>query len=162
MAKAKNETSDCLICDRISLIRADNNPFFVEELETGFVVIGDYQFFNGYTLFLCKEHKRELHELEPKFRKTYLWEMSLVAEAVFKAFRPKKLNYELLGNTDHHMHWHIFPRHEDDPLPNRTVWTIDKEMRTAELAKPDSKELNGLVVALKRSLDDVLKKPPVL
>jgi hypothetical protein len=36
--------------------------------------------------------------------------MSKVSEAVFKAFKPDKLNYELPGNGDSHMHWHIFPR----------------------------------------------------
>lgn len=147
--------SNCLICDRISLIKTGSNPFFVAELDTGFVVMGDHQFFRGYTLFLCKEHKQELHQLEPEFRRRYLWEMSVVAEAVFKAFHPKKLNYELLGNTDQHMHWHIFPRHENDPLPNRTVWNIGKELRTAESAKPNSEQLSQLVVVLKRSLDEV-------
>lgn len=150
----------CLICERIEAIRQNENPHFVAELHTGFVVIGDYQFFRGYTLFLCKQHKRELHELDPDFRKLYLWEMSLVAEAVFEAFRPKKLNYELLGNTDHHMHWHIFPRHADDPLPDRTVWNIDKAVRNAESVKPDQALLQSLKAKLGRSLETIMKKAP--
>ena len=63
------ETKECLICDRIALIRAGKNPHFVAETETGFVVLGDQQLFHGYTLLLCKEHKQELHQLEPDFRK---------------------------------------------------------------------------------------------
>lgn len=46
----------CFVCERISMIQEGNNPYFVKELETGYVVIGDYQHFKGYTLFLCKEH----------------------------------------------------------------------------------------------------------
>ncbi len=69
MDKKKNE--DCLICDRIQLIKNGENPYFVKELETGYVVIGDYQFFRGYTLFLCKIHTNELHKLEPKFKKSF-------------------------------------------------------------------------------------------
>ena len=42
----------CLICERINMIKQGNNPYFVKELETGYVVIGDYQHFYGYTLFL--------------------------------------------------------------------------------------------------------------
>ena len=152
-----NSQQNCLICDRIRQIKEHSNPHFVAELETGYVVIGDYQFFQGYTVFLCKEHKQELHELEPNFRKQYLWEMSIVAEAVFDAFKPNKLNYELLGNTDHHMHWHIFPRHANDPLPNRTVWNIDKEIRNAEAAKPDQSTLTDLKTALKENLDRIKK-----
>lgn len=50
---------------------------------------------------------------------TFLNEMSLVAEAVYNAFGPDKLNYELLGQGENvHMHWHIFPRRKGDtPVP---------------------------------------------
>ncbi|MEO6077612.1 MAG: HIT family protein [Candidatus Andersenbacteria bacterium] len=147
------KTTPCLICDRIADIKNNTNPHFVVELETGYVVLGDYQFFSGYTLFLSKEHASELHELSPAIRKQFLWEMSVVAGAVFKAFQPKKLNYELLGNTDQHMHWHIFPRHADDPMPNRTVWNIDKDIRNAESAKPTSKELEILKNKLREALE---------
>lgn len=159
MNQADKINGDCRICDRISAIKSNNNPYLVAELDTGYVVIGDYQLFKGYTLFLCKEHKRELHELELKFRQKYLWEMSLVAEAVFLAFQPQKLNYELLGNTDQHMHWHIFPRHKNDLLPNNTIWNINKKIRTAETAKPNHATLEELKKNLKRCLDDVLKNP---
>lgn len=156
---AKNQ-QNCLICERIDDIKQHKNPYFIEELNTGYVVLGDYQFFRGYTLFLCKEHKKELHELDTDFRKQYLWEMAFVAEAVFGAFKPEKLNYELLGNTDSHMHWHIFPRYSNDPLPNRTVWGIEKEVRNAESAKPDRILLEQLKTELKISLERLIKKAP--
>lgn len=50
----------CFICDRIKMINNGTNPYFVKELQTGYVVIGDNQHFKGYSLFLCKEHKTEL------------------------------------------------------------------------------------------------------
>ena len=50
----------CGVCERIRMIRDGTNPYFVKELETGYVVIGDFQHFRGYTLFLCKEHAVEL------------------------------------------------------------------------------------------------------
>ena len=55
----------CLICDRIEMIRRGENPYFVRELKTGYVVIGDHQHFRGYTLFLYKGHgdKTELFHL---------------------------------------------------------------------------------------------------
>lgn len=55
---------NCLICNRINKIKEGTNPYFVAELETGYVVIGDHQLFRGYTLFLCKHHETELHFLE--------------------------------------------------------------------------------------------------
>lgn len=104
----------CFICKRIEMIKNGENPYFVKELETGYVVIGDHQHFRGYTLFLCKEHKTELFDLDSDFKMKYLEEMSLVAEAVSKAFGAEKMNYELLGNGDTHLHWHLFPRREGD------------------------------------------------
>ena len=53
----------CGICQRIEQIQQKTNPYFVAELQTGYVVMGKYQLFRGYTLLLCKEHKAELHEL---------------------------------------------------------------------------------------------------
>lgn len=41
----------CEICDRMKQIRDRKNPYFVKELRTGYVVIGDFQYFRGYTLF---------------------------------------------------------------------------------------------------------------
>ena len=97
----------CLICQRIELIKKGENPYFVKELETGYLVIGDHQYFVGYSLFLAKEHVTELHHLEKETRIRFLEEMSLVQEAVAKAFDAEKMNIELLGNGDAHLHWHL-------------------------------------------------------
>lgn len=104
----------CLICDRIEMIKNGTNPYFVKELKTGYVVLGDHQRFEGYTLFLYKRHITELFMLDPDEKAEFLREMSLVAEAVHNAFKPEKLNYEMLGMGDSHMHWHLFPRRSGD------------------------------------------------
>ncbi len=64
---ADKEMCNCMVCERIARIKQGKNPYFVRELETGYVVLGDYQRFKGYTLFLCKEHATELHFLENGF-----------------------------------------------------------------------------------------------
>ena len=143
---------DCFVCNRIELIKKNKNPYFVKELKTGYVVIGDYQFYKGYTLFLCKEHKKELHELKLIFRKNFLEEMSVVAEAVFKSFKPEKLNYELLGNTDQHMHWHLIPRYKNDPCSETAIWAIDYKIRCNEKTKAKSEEIKKLKKLLLENL----------
>ena len=100
----------CLICERIEMIKKETNPFFVRELQTGYVVLGDHQHFKGYTLFLCKEHQTELFQLDSEFAATFMEEMILVAEAVNQAFGAEKMNYECLGQGEAHLHWHLFPR----------------------------------------------------
>jgi len=143
----------CKICDRIQSIKAGTNPNFVAELSTGYVTIGDHQFYKGYTVFISKIHASELHELLPDFKQTFLAEMSLVAEAVFKAFKPDRLNYELLGNTDHHLHWHLFPRRTTDPKPKLPVWVIDKSVTYADSTIPSDTELTHLKAQLLHELE---------
>ncbi len=125
----------CLICNRITAIQQNKNPNFVCELETSYVVLGDSQFYRGYSLLLYKEHYCELHELPKTKRFTYLKEMSIVAAAVQEVFQPVKLNYELLGNRHPHLHWHITPRHADDPNIHNPIWIIDKQIRNFTLLK---------------------------
>lgn len=138
-------------------ITKNKNPYFVMELETGYVVIADYQLFKGYTIFLCKQHVKELHELKNDFKLKFLSEMSLVAEAVFKAFKPKKLNYELLGNRDEHLHWHIIPRHKKDPKPQSAIWSIDKLFRNSSNYKPKKAKLGIIKKRLLKALKLVLR-----
>jgi diadenosine tetraphosphate (Ap4A) HIT family hydrolase len=144
---------NCLICSRINMIKEGTNKYFVAELETGYVVVGDHQYFEGYTLFLCKEHKHELHELNIDFKEKFLVEMSIVSEAVFKAFKPDKLNYELLGNGDSHMHWHIFPRRLTEPNPKSPVWWTPREIMYSDGVKPSDEALEKLKKGLLNELN---------
>lgn len=104
----------CLICERIEMIQSVVNPYFVKELETGYLVIGDHQHFKGYTIFLCKEHVTDLHHLPKDFRDKHLSEMAEVSQAVSTAFSAEKMNIESLGNGESHLHWHLFPRQSGD------------------------------------------------
>lgn len=51
-----------------------------------------------------------------------------VAAAIRTAFKPRRLNYENLGNVVPHVHWHVIPRYEAprDPDPSNVVWVRPK------------------------------------
>ena len=151
----------CLICDRIKMIKDGTNPYFVKELETGYVVIGDHQHFKGYTLFLYKDHKTELFHLEPTQKMKFLEEMSIVAEAVSKAFNAEKMNYELLGNGDTHLHWHLFPRVNGDlgKYGNNgkgPVWWYPMQKMYDDSNCPTNEELRIIKSRLLMELDKLL------
>ncbi len=150
-------STSCLICDRLNLIKRNENPYHVCELKTGHVVIGDFQYFKGYTLFLCKQHIPELHLLDSDYKIQFLTEMSIVAEAVYTCFKPDKLNYELLGNSESHMHWHLFPRFQHETDPNKPVWCIDQGIRYADATRPNESDLHELKRRLLDSLNSVRK-----
>lgn len=147
---------DCLVCERINMVKKGDNPYFVKELKTGYVVIGDHQRIKGYSLFLCKECQTELHFLEPSFRDEFLHEMSIVAQAVYNAFQPDKLNYELLGaGKGLHMHWHIFPRRAGDTPKPGPVWQLGDELHDDKYL-PDKAELEDLKNRLNTELDRIV------
>ena len=153
----------CLICDRIEMIKQGTNPFFVKELETGYVVIGDNQHFYGYTLFLYKNHgnKTEIFHLEKDERSKFLEEMTIVAEAVSKAFGAEKMNYELLGMGDAHLHWHLYPRRNGD-IANYgnngkgPVWWYPMEKMYSDDNRPTEEELEQMKSKLLIELDKLL------
>ncbi len=151
----------CFICNRIKMINEGTNPYFVKELKTGYVVIGDNQHFKGYTLFLSKEHKTELFQLDRPQKMMFLEEMSIVAEAVAKAFGAEKMNYELLGNGDTHLHWHLFPRKSGD-IENfgnngkGPVWWYPMDKMYSDDNKPSNEELEQLKIRLQIELEKLL------
>ena len=152
----------CLICDRIEMIEKGANPYFVKELETGYVVIGDNQHFYGYTLFLYKNHnKTELFQLDMAERKKFLEEMSIVAEAASKTFGAEKMNYELLGMGDAHLHWHLFPRKKGD-IENYgnngkgPVWWYPMDKMYSDENRPSDIELNIMKTKLFTELEKLL------
>ena len=143
----------CSMCKVIEQIKKGENPWFVKELETGYVILGWNQHFYGYTLFICKEHTTELFNLEKDFLSKYLLEMTIVAKAVKNAFNAEKINYECLGNGDVHLHWHIFPRNNGDLLEygdngKGPVWWLPPKIMWDKSNIPNKNKL----VEMKQSL----------
>lgn len=152
----------CLICERIGQIERGENPYFVCALSTGYVVLGDHQRFQGYTLFLCKRHVTELYQLPWGFRTRFLQEMSLVAEAVAAVYRPEKMNYELLGNGDTHLHWHLFPRVSGDTPQPGPVWWLPREEMWNDAYRPSREQLAERTKQLREEIERKLCTLPPL
>jgi diadenosine tetraphosphate (Ap4A) HIT family hydrolase len=114
--------TDCPLCTRVDLERAKADPDFVREFEHSIAFLGRWQTFRGYTILVAKAHATELSQLSDRVRRGFFDEMCLVARAIESGFRPRKLNYEMLGNQVPHLHWHVFPRYAHDPQANQAVW----------------------------------------
>lgn len=109
----------CPICTKWE----DDEDQRVVELEHTLVSLNRDQFFPGYCFVYTKTHVTELFHLDESVRNGVMAEVCAVAEALFNAFTPDKINYELLGNMAPHMHWHIVPRRSGDPLWPRPHWS---------------------------------------
>ena len=86
--------------------------------------VHDDQFFPGWTVLVLKRHATELFELAPDERALMMDDVARVAAGLHALYRPRKINYECLGNQVPHVHWHIVPRLADDPAPRDAVWTV--------------------------------------
>jgi diadenosine tetraphosphate (Ap4A) HIT family hydrolase len=147
-----NHPAECEICARIEDIRAGNHPGFLAELPTGYAVLGDSQFFRGYTIFLCKDAAPDLEDLPRERRFQFLREMALVSEAVSRVLKPHKMNVESLGNMVPHLHFHLFPRTLDEKEPLKPVWLVMPSVEDAAKYALDVARDGELIEALRREI----------
>ncbi|TLQ42046.1 HIT family protein [Streptomyces marianii] len=121
--------------DRIGSALRGENPAVLRKLEAGIAVIGDVQFLPGYSVLLVDDPSVErLSELPKSKRLAFLSDMDKLAEAVERACRRldpafRRVNLEILGNTDPFLHAHVWPRFEWEPadLVGRPVWLYPRE-----------------------------------
>ena len=117
--------ADCWMCQGI--YQPKSLVFY--ESRVSVAKLNPDQAFEGYTFLTLKWHEEELYKLADKDRKQFLEDMSLVANALSKAFKPDKMNYELLGNSMPHLHWHLVPRYTSDPMWGRPIWAGNRRRK---------------------------------
>jgi diadenosine tetraphosphate (Ap4A) HIT family hydrolase len=121
--------------DRIGSAARGENPTVLAEMGSGYAVIGDVQFLPGYCVLLGKDpNATALAEMPRIERVRFLADADLLATAVERACREadpafRRMNIDILGNTDAFVHAHLWPRYEwEDPrLGGRPVWLYDPE-----------------------------------
>lgn len=121
--------------DRIGSALRGENPAVLRRLEAGFAVIGDVQFLPGYSVLLADDADvRRLSDLPRARRLAFLSDMDRLGEAVERACRRldpafRRVNLEILGNTDGFLHAHVWPRFEWEPadLVGMPVWLYPHE-----------------------------------
>ncbi|MBW5485040.1 HIT family protein [Streptomyces bambusae] len=126
--------------DRIGSALRGENPAVLRRLDAGFAVIGDVQFLPGYSVLLVDDPTVErLSDLPRDKRLAFLSDMDRLGEAVERVSRRtdaafRRVNLEILGNTDGFLHAHVWPRFEWEPadLVRRPVWLYPRDRWTDE------------------------------
>ncbi|MCV2459281.1 diadenosine tetraphosphate hydrolase [Streptomyces sp. ICN988] len=121
--------------DRIRAALKGENPTVLRRLTSGFAVIGDVQFLPGYSVLLVDEPDvQRLSDLPRGKRLSFLSDMDQLGEAVEHVCRRldpafRRVNLEILGNTDSFLHAHVWPRFEWEPadVVGRPVWLHPRE-----------------------------------
>lgn len=113
--------------DRIGSAINGTNPMVITKMKSGYAVIGDTQFLPGYCVLLPNNKVSSLNELSFEDRKDFLVDMTLIGDAIIDVCNPKRINYEILGNSDEFLHAHIFPRYIwEEERVKRPVWLYPK------------------------------------
>lgn len=136
----KGSEMQTLIHRRVDAAQAGENPFVIARVESGWAVIGDVQFLDGYCLILPDPVVPSLNDLAEDARTTFLRDMCLLGDAILEATWAQRINYEILGNSEPALHAHVFPRYDTEPdvLRSKPVWFYDWTN-----AQPFSEELHG-------------------
>ena len=141
--------------DRIGTALRGENPTVLARLRGGFAVIGDVQWLPGYCVLLTHDPSaRRLSDLEPAHRTAFLESMAALGEAVERACGARdtafrRVNLEILGNTDPFLHAHVWPRYdwEPDELVRRPVWLYPQSRWSDPAFRlgPQHDELRGAI-----------------
>jgi diadenosine tetraphosphate (Ap4A) HIT family hydrolase len=78
--------------------------------------------FPGRCVVVLHRHATELYELTPAQRHAFADDVSTAARAIMAAVGAFKMNYEVLGNADPHVHCHLIPRQLEEPKPKAPAW----------------------------------------
>jgi diadenosine tetraphosphate (Ap4A) HIT family hydrolase len=121
--------------DRIGAALRGENPTVLAGMPAGFADIGDVQFLPGYCVLLSDDPRAErLSDLSPAQCAAYLASVAELAAAVERACTAadpafRRVNIEILGNTDAYLHTHIWPRFGWEPAEyvGGPVWLYPRE-----------------------------------
>ena len=140
------------------------NPKVMARMRTGFAVIGDTQHLPGYSLLLTDRLDVDhLTDLDRPVRREFLFDLSLVGEAVLAVTRERgarRINYEVLGNSWPHLHGHVHPRYEWEPPDKLSgpVWRYPREQRDAPEHAYDEARHGELRAAIAAELERVMRE----
>jgi diadenosine tetraphosphate (Ap4A) HIT family hydrolase len=144
-------TPSCGICAMIDRIKAGTFNDFIAELKSCYVILGDQQFYRGYCVLLAKIHATELYLMPDDDACLLFDEMRLTAEAIAEVVKPWKMNYECLGNSEPHVHWHLLPRdvNESAAMKRGPIWLRPESERKVML---DENDRSALIASLRKEL----------
>lgn len=125
------------------------HPLLLAKMESGYAVLADTQFLPGYCILLASGTANHLTDLALPERLNFLRDMSLIGEVLMDACSAsglRRVNYEILGNTDGYLHAHIIPRYEDEPDEHKFMpaFTYPKDRWTDPQYKYDP-SLHGVL-----------------
>ncbi len=145
-----------IIHRKVEAARSGNNPQVIRRLSSGWAVLGDHQYFPGYSLLLPDPVVPHLNAMNTAARKTFLEEMALLGDAVLHVTGAVRINYEMLGNLEPALHAHVFPRRDDEPEELRTKPPLFSPVDEPQHAFDPERDA-GMIARIGEALNDLLR-----
>jgi diadenosine tetraphosphate (Ap4A) HIT family hydrolase len=108
-----------LIHRRVAAAQDGKNLTVICRVPSGWAVLSDTQFLRGYSLLLPDPVVPDLNFLKKNRRMQFLYDMTIIGDALIEVTDAYRINYEILGNLEPALHAHIIPRYRTEPEERR-------------------------------------------
>lgn len=149
--------------DYLDLAEQGRHPLILSRMESGYAVMADTQFLLGYCILLASPRVDHLTDLPMSQRTRFLRDMTLIGEAIEEVCGSeglRRINYEILGNTDTYLHAHVIPRYHHEPTGQISMpaFTYPKDRWTDSQYQYDQEKHGVLRDQLTAAIDLRVKK----
>ena len=140
------ERTRCPIC-------ASGQPLdVITELDAVWVSAPPVAVLPGYACAVARRHVEEPFQL-PDDQMVAFWRESMaVARALNSLLEPRKMNYEIHGNSIPHLHLHLYPRFRGDPFERRPIATDAPAFTRTE---DDLRRMADAIAAVRRGASQI-------
>jgi diadenosine tetraphosphate (Ap4A) HIT family hydrolase len=126
----------CPACEEIRS-GTTTEGYVVARLQLSHLRLMRNQFVPGYSVLVCTQHGPEPYHLSAEEQVLFFQDLVQATRALDRVFAPIKMNVNLLGNLVPHLHAHLVPRYQGDPMPGRP---IDPGLRIVTLTSDEYQE----------------------
>ena len=102
--------TNCGYCMRGELL--DKFGIYICDLRVSSLILFKEQSKPGRVIVAYKDHVSEIVNISEEERNLFFADVTQAANALHKAFSPKKVNYGAYGDTGCHLHFHLVPKYE--------------------------------------------------
>lgn len=101
---------NCGYCMRNELL--DAFGIYICDLRVSSLILFKEQSKPGRVIVAYRDHVSEIVNITEEERNLFFADVTQAANALHKAFNPKKVNYGAYGDTGCHLHFHLVPKYE--------------------------------------------------
>lgn len=101
---------NCGYCMRNELL--DAFGIYICDLRVSSLILFKEQSKPGRVIVAYKDHVSEIVNISEEERNLFFADVTQAANALHRAFAPKKVNYGAYGDTGCHLHFHLVPKYE--------------------------------------------------